>query len=116
MDIIKDISESGSRDIIVSLSRERAWLDYLSYFMELRVDNQNFNVIVDNTPKSTSGKKCYITSDGFLRGHMEIYKIREVQEGEVCIELIPLLKITPHKVKMPEIIGYKYYYDNFNAQ
>ena len=116
MDVIKDISELENRDIIISLPRDKNWLDYLSYFMELKVDNQNFNVIVDSLPKSIPGNRCHIICDGILRGSMEIYKFRETEDNEICIELIPVLRSSSHKIKMQDIIGFKYYYDNFDMQ
>lgn len=116
MDIMKKLQESGERDIIISLSKDKSWIEYLSFFIELRIDNQNFSFILSQLPKTISGKKCYIIYDGLLRGYMEIYKFRETPDNDFCMELLPILQFIPHKLKMAEVIDFKYFLDNFNMQ
>lgn len=116
MDVIKDISNSGDRNIIVSLPGHREWLEYLSDFMALKADEQNFKIVVDSLPRTTPGMKCYIVHEGYLRGYMEISKMKETPDNEICIELIPILYSSPHKVFIGNIVGYKYYFDNLNMQ
>lgn len=116
MDVIKDISELEERDIIISLPKEKTWLEYLSFFLSLKVNNNSFRVIVQTVPKTAPGKKCYIVFDGFLRGWMEIYKLRETADNEICIELIPSVSSVVHKIPMSEIEDFKYFFDNSNTQ
>lgn len=116
MDILKNITDSEDRDIIVSLPNNKSWLDYLSSFMGLKIDDQKFNIIIRTVPKTSSGKKCYIIFEGFLRGWMEIYRLKETVDNEICIELIPNLNLSAHKIPMHEIEDFKYFLDNSNMQ
>lgn len=116
MDVIKNISNSNDRDIIVSLPGHKEWLEYLSEFMALKAEEQNFKIIVDSLPKTVAGMKCYLVHGGYLRGYMEISKMKETIDNEICIELIPVLTSSPHKAYVGNIVGYKYYFDNFNMQ
>jgi hypothetical protein len=116
MDILKDISNSEEKDIIVSLPKDKTWLEYLSYLMELKVSEKTFGVIVSTVPKTAPGKKCFIVFDGFLRGWMEISKLRETEDNDICIELLPSMTSTVHKIPMADIEEYKYYFDNSNMQ
>ena len=67
-------------------------------------------------PKTIPGKKCYIVFDGYVKGYMEIYKLRETVDNDICIELNPFFVSSTHKVVMGDIEDYKYYYDNSNQQ
>jgi hypothetical protein len=116
MDVLKEISNSEERDILISLSRDRSWLEYLTYFMGLRANSQSFSVIVENVPKTSPGKRCFVIFDGFLRGWMEISKIRETEENDICIELNPTFITIGQKIPMADIQGYKYFFDNSNMQ
>jgi hypothetical protein len=116
MDIFKDISGAEDRDIIISLPKSRTWLEYLSYFMDLQLNNIFLEIVLQSVPKTTTGKKCYLVYDGFLRGFMEISKIRENENNDICIDLVPILHSTPHKLPMLDIEGFKYFFDNSNMQ
>jgi hypothetical protein len=116
MDILKDISNSEYKDIIVSLPKDKTWLEYLSYFMELKADEKPFGIIVSTVPKTAAGNKCFIVFDGFLRGSMEISKLRETEENDICIDLTPILISVAHKIPIADIEEYKYYFDNSNTQ
>lgn len=120
MDIIKKISELEDidRDIIISLPKDRRWSEYINYFIKLKTNTQTLDVVVGSVPKTTTGNKCYIVYDGFLRGYMIINKLTESEEGEIIIELIPHIHSIPHKLPMSEIggDGYKYYLDNSTTQ
>ncbi len=37
MDILKSISNSEYKDIVISLPKDKTWLEYLGYFLELKV-------------------------------------------------------------------------------
>lgn len=116
MDILKEISNSEEKDIIISLPKNKSWLEYLSKFMELKANNNTFDIIVMTVPKTVPGKKCFFVFDGFLRGYMEIYKIRETENNDICIELNPPFTSITHKVPMSDIEEYKYFFDNSNTQ
>lgn len=116
MDVLKDISGLGDKDIVVSLVKDKSWLEYLSYFMDLRKDGHHLNIVVSTTPKTSPGRRCFIIFDGFLRGFMEISKIKETLDNEICIELIPFLLASSHKLPMADVEDFKYFFDNSNTQ
>lgn len=116
MNILENISGAENRDIVISLDRNKSWLEYLSCFIELKSRNENLEVLVGDLPKTAIGNKCFIIFDGILRGYMEIEKLRETEDNEICIELTPMLVSFPFKMKMPEIEGYKYFFDNTKMQ
>ena len=116
MNILKDISNSEDKDIIVSLPKDKTWLEYLSYFMDLKSNEKAFSVIVSTVPKTAPGKKCFIVFDGFLKGWMEISKLRETEDNDIRIELVPSITSTVHQIPMGDIEEYKYYFDNSNMQ
>lgn len=116
MDILKGISDLEDKDILVSFPKTKTWLEYLSYFMDLKVNGQTFNITVSTVPKTAAGKKCYVVFDGFLRGWMEISKLKETEDNEICIELFPPMTSVLYKIPMSDIEEYKYYFDNSNNQ
>lgn len=118
MDIFQNLTNSSERDIIVSLPKDKTWLEYLAYFIKLKANQQTLDIIVESVPKTCPGKKCYMIYDGLLRGYMIISNLTETEESEIVIELTPYLYSAAHKVKMNEIDGdgYKYYLDNSNEQ
>ncbi len=116
MDLLKQISNSEDKDIIVSLPKNKLWLEYLSYFMELKSGGNQFGIIISTVPKTAHGKKCFLVFDGFLRGYMEIHKIRENEDNDIVIDLNPMFYSISHKIPMSDIDEYKYYFDNSNTQ
>ncbi len=116
MNILKGISGSEDKDIIVSLPKNKTWLEYLSCFLELKYKNLYFEVSVLTVPKTSPGKKCYFVFDGFVRGWMEIHKLKETENHDICISLIPSLTYATYKVPMQDIEDYKYFLDNSRTQ
>lgn len=116
MDIFKDITDMEDRDIVISLPKNKTWLEYLSYFMDLQYKNIFLEIIVQSVPKTSPGKRCHLVYDGFLRGSMEISKIRENENNDICIDLIPSLTSSLHKLPMSDIEGFKYFFDNSSMQ
>lgn len=116
MDIIQKLIQGNYRDIIISLPKDRSWIEYLNHFAELQSTNGIIKITLDQVPKSKSGNRCYIVFDGFLKGWMTINGITETSDGEICIELMPLIVISQQKFPMGEINGFKYYLDNFEMQ
>ena len=118
MDIINNILGSEDKDIVVSLSKDKTWLEYLAYFLELKYNNSYFEVNVLVVPKTAVGKKCYFVFDGVVKGWMEIYKLKETEDNDICIHCIPILTLVTYKTPMTEIDEYefKYFLDNSNCQ
>lgn len=116
MDILKNISDPENRDIIVSFPKDKTWLEYLAYFLELKAEYGCVEVILMSLPKTKSGNKCYIIYDGFLKGWMEINKVKEGEGNDICIELKPYLNATTDNIPMNEIEDFKYFFDDFNKQ
>lgn len=116
VDIFKNISSAEDRDIIISIPKNMTWLEYLSCFMELKISGGTFDIIVQTVPRTSAGKRCYLVYDGFIKGWMEIYKMRETADNEICIELTPSLTSMIHKMPVGDIDGYKYFLDNSNMQ
>lgn len=115
MDILKAISNSEYKDIVISLPKDKTWLDYLGYFLELKATVNHVEVLLPSIPKTQPGNKCYIVYDGFLKGYMEILKVKETQNNDICIELIPYFTSVT-QVPMHEIEGFKYFLDNSDTQ
>lgn len=113
MDILKNISESEERDIIVSLPKSKSWFEYLAHFLELKSSNGFLEVIVPSIPKTVNGNKCYIIYDGFLKGWMKVNRVKETENNDICVELSPFLNQTSNNIPMHEIEGFKYYFDGF---
>lgn len=116
MDILEKIHNYNHRDIIISLPHDKSWLDYLTYFMELKTRSENLEIIISDVPMSEPGNKCYVVFDGFIEGWMVINKIKETPFNEICLELFPLFNHMSDKIPMHEIEGYKYYFDDFDKQ
>jgi hypothetical protein len=110
MDIIKQLAESKSRDVIISLPKNKTWIEYLMHFTDLQHTNGTIHVFVQEIPKTEPGNKCYIVFDGILRGWMKISKLTETQHNEVYLELLPNLNEVGKNVPMSEIDGFKYYF------
>ena len=115
MDILKNISESEERDIIVSLPKSKSWFEYLAHFLELKSSNGFIEVIVPTIPKTKSGNKCYIVYDGLLKGWLKVNKVKETVNNDISIELHPYLTPTSNNIPMKEIEGFKYYFDDFDS-
>lgn len=107
---------SEDKDIIVSLEEFQSWLEYLSHFVELRVYERYFEVLIKSVPKTAPGKRCYLVYDGVLRGWMEIKRLKETVDNEICIELIPVINSTPHKISIANFDDFKYFLDNSSSQ
>lgn len=116
MDVLKNISGSEDKDIIVSLPKNKTWLEYLAYFLELKYKNLYFEVIIQTVPRTAPGKRCYLVFDGFVRGWMEIHKLKETENQDICISLVPMLTSSVYKTPMNDIDDYKYYFDNSSMQ
>lgn len=116
MDMLNNIMGSEDKNIIMSLPKNKTWLEYLSYFMELKTENMTLRVIIGSVPKTSSGKRCYFIYDGFLRGYMEISIITETKENEICLELNPIFTASLNKYPMVDVEDYKYYLDNSGTQ
>lgn len=118
MDFLNNFANSTERDIIISLPRDKTWLEYLACFMELKKGSKTLDIIVDTLPKTQIGRKCYFIYDGLLRGHMIISNLAETEDNMYSVSLVPYLFSTTHKVHMDEIEDecFKYYFDNSNTQ
>jgi hypothetical protein len=116
MDIIKHLAQSNNRDMIISLPKNKTWIEYLAHFVELQSTNGVIKILLHEVPKTASGNKCYVVFDGFLRGWLPIYRLTETYNSEICIELLPMINLSQQKAPMVEIEGFKYYFDNFEMQ
>jgi hypothetical protein len=119
MDILNNFTNSNERDIIISLPKDKTWLEYLALFMELKKSSKTLEIVLESLPKTQIGRKCYFIYDNTLRGHMIISDISENEEHNFVISLVPYLFSSVHKVHMEEIEeegGFKYYFDNSNTQ
>lgn len=116
MEILKKLANLEPRDLVLSLPKDKAWEDYTDYFLELKLQDLTLDIILPSIPKTDSGKKCYLVCDGYVRGWMEIIKIKETPANDICIELMPYLFKSLHKLPMGDIEGFKYYYENLDLQ
>jgi len=116
MDIIKQLADSGNRDIIISLPKSKTWIEYLEHFIDLQSTNGIIQIIVADVPKTGPANKCYIVFDGYLKGWLLVSRLTETYNSEICVELLPTLHECNQKAPMGEIEGFKYYLDNFEMQ
>lgn len=118
MDFLNNFANSTERDIIISLPRDKTWLEYLAFFMELKKSNTTLDIVVDVLPKTQDGRKCYFIYDGILRGHMIISSLSETEDNMYSVALVPYLFSAAHKVHIDEIEDecFKYYFDNSKTQ
>lgn len=116
MDILEYFSNTNDKDIIVSLPKDNSWLEYLAQFLQLQAKGFNLEIILPDLPRTGVGRKCYIIYDCKLRGWMEISRVKENEENDIVIELTPVFNPVAYKVRMNDIEGYKYYFDNSNMQ
>lgn len=115
--ILRDIVSEGDRDIIVTLPFDKAWYEYLAIFLETQHQLAYFEIVINSLPKTGEGKKCFITHGGYLKGWFEISRLKENEEQQIIIEVIPFLNSFLDKIPMPDIDAeYKYFLDNFNKQ
>lgn len=116
-DSLKNIVDEGDRDIIVTLPSEKPWFEYLALFMEAQQKLSHFEIIFSTLPKTGPGKRCYITHGGLLKGWLQISKLRENEENQFIVELIPLISSPLHKIPISDIDNeFKYFLDNFSRQ
>lgn len=112
MDIIKDISESNDRDILIQLDNYKSWLDHIKFFSDLRSKDLFFEHIVSDKPKTSKGCKCYLAYKGKLCGWVEIYSANKKGDNTI-IKMFPYLNNVEGKVDvMPFTDQFRYFYNN----
>lgn len=118
MNLLESFTNSTERDIIISLPKDKTWLEYLACFMKLKQGSQLLELIFETLPKTQVGRKCYFIYDSTLRGHMNIEKVAETIDNQFSISLEPYFFFVQHKVHMNEIENeeFKYYFDNSSTQ
>jgi hypothetical protein len=88
MDTLKKISESNNRDIIIQLGHHKLWTEYVIDFIKMRESDTFYELHIKDTPKTSSGCKCYLSHDGSVKGWIEIYSIIKFDEYTV-IKMYP---------------------------
>ena len=115
-DILKDISESNNRDIVVVMDNKKHWSDHIKLIGTLKKADLFYERVVSELPKSNKGNKCYLSYNNKIYAWLEIYSITKKVDN-VIIQLIPELYFVFPSV---ENVGFKedfrYFYDNSSKQ
>ena len=116
MDIFKDISESNNRDIVIQLDGRKSWLEHIRFLGNLKDEDHFFEQIVNDSPKTLSGNKCYISYNGKVCGWLEIYSI-EKKGKKTLLKMYPYFNNVECKMDIvPFREKYRYFYDNSHDQ
>jgi hypothetical protein len=112
MDMVKQLSESNNRDIIIQLDDSKSWTDHIIYFIGLRDKDLFYELIVKDKPKTTSGCRCYLSHKGSVAGWIEVYSIM-YSGDDVVIKMFPYINKCETKMKSSSFLDtYRYFFDN----
>lgn len=115
-DILKDISESKSRDIVVHVDNEKHWSDYISLMNSLKETDLFYERLVSELPKSNKGNKCYLSYNNKIYAWLEIYSITKKVDG-VLIQMYPYLNFVFPGIDNGDFKeDFRYFYDNSSKQ
>ena len=115
-DILKDISESKNRDIVVRMDNEKHWSEHIRLINTLKETELFYERVVSELPKSSKGNKCYLSYNNKIYAWLEIYSITK-RVDSVIIQLIPELYFVFPGVDNGEFKeDFRYFYDNSSKQ
>lgn len=112
MDVIKEISESNNRDLVVQLDKSKSWLDHIRFFENLKSKDLFFEHKINDKPKSSKGCKCYLAYKSRIQGWVEIYSIEE-SDGNIILKMFPYFNVEDGKMDVMSFSEpYRYFYNN----
>lgn len=115
-DILKDISESKSRDIVIRMDSETHWSDHVKSMNSLKETDLFYERVVSELPKSNKGNRCYLSYNNKIYAWLEIYSITKKVDG-VLIKMFPYLNfIFPGVDNNSFSEDFRYFYDNSSRQ
>lgn len=115
-DILKDISESKNRDIVVRMDNEKDWSEHINLINDLKESGFFYNILVSELPKSNKGNRCYLSYRNKIYAWLEICSITKKVDG-VLIEMFPNLNfIFPGIDNLNFEEEFRYFYDNRSKQ
>lgn len=115
-DIIKEISESKNRDIVIHMDNEKHWSEHINFLGSLKESDLFYERIVSEIPKSNKGNKCYLSYNNKIYAWLEIYSITKKVNG-VLIQMFPYLNfVFPSLENIDFSEDFRYFYDNKSKQ
>jgi len=115
-DILKDISESNSRDIVVHMDKGKHWSEHIKIMNTLKETDLFYERVVSELPKSNKGNKCYLSYNNKIYAWLEIYSITKRVDG-VLIQMFPYLNFVFPGVDNGDFKeDFRYFYDNSSKQ
>ncbi len=112
MDVLKEISDSHNRDIVIRLDEAKTWTEHINFFQHLRVSDLFFEHIVDDIPKTSKGCKCYLIYGAKICGWVEIFSIEKIG-NDVIIKMFPYFNSDNGKMDTISFKEqYRYFYNN----
>ena len=116
IDIIKGISQSNSRDIVIRVDGEKHWSDHVRYLNSLVESDLFYEKKVSELPKSNKGNRCYLSYNKKIYAWIEIYSITKKVNG-VFIKMFPYLNFVFPSLENNDFVeDYRYFYDTEHKQ
>lgn len=114
--MISNASKINDRDIVIKLDNNKHWSDHVRYFNELKTLDLFFEKTIKDIPKTSKGKRCYLSYNNKIYAWLEIYMITK-KPSKVVVKLFPYLNfIFPGFENVPFDEEFRYFYDNSNLQ
>ena len=115
-DVIRDISESKSRDIVIRMDIEKHWSEHIKTINALRDSGLFYEKEVSELPKSNKGNRCYLSYNNKIYAWIKIESITKKSVG-VIIQMTPELNFVFPGVENGDFKeDFRYFYDNSSTQ
>ena len=88
--MISNILKINDRDIVIKLDNNKHWSDHIKHFNELKTLDLFFEKTIKDLPKTSKGKKCYLSYNNKIYAWVDIYMITK-KPTKVVIKIVPHL-------------------------
>lgn len=111
-DILKEISGSQNRDIVIKMGSNLHWADHIRHIQKLKDEDLFYEISVSSIPKSNKGNRCYLSYKNKIYAWLEVYSITKKAKA-VSIELFPYLNFVFPSLENGDFDeDFRYFYDN----
>jgi hypothetical protein len=115
-DVLKDISESNNRDIVINMDIEKHWSDHIKIMNALKETDLFYERVFSDLPKSNKGNKCYLSYNNKIYAWLEIYSVTK-KANSVLVQMFPYLNfVFPGLDNGGFKEEFRYFYDNSHVQ
>ena len=115
-DIVREISESKNRDIVIHMDSEKHWSEYIVFLNSLKELDLFYERFVSELPKSNKGNRCYLSYNNKIYAWLEIYSITK-KVNSVLIQMFPYLNLVFPSLENTDFKeDYRYFYNNPSKQ